>query len=43
MSTPYELRDEMIERAANGEAISHAEVQKLIEEAAREGPGRKQR
>lgn len=32
-STPDELRDEVIERAANGEAISHKEVARLIDEA----------
>jgi len=33
-STPDELREEVIERAANGEAISHKEVTRLIEEGA---------
>jgi uncharacterized protein (DUF849 family) len=38
-STPDELREEVIERAASGEAISHKEVTRFIEEGARQRSG----
>jgi len=38
-STPDELREEVIERAANCEAIRHKEVTRLIEEGARQRSG----
>jgi hypothetical protein len=38
-STPDELREEVIERAANGEATSHKEVTRLIWDGARQRSG----
>jgi hypothetical protein len=39
-STPHELREEVIERAADVEAISHKEVTRLIEEGPRQRAGK---